>query len=64
MLENSFETHPEAYKYSYSVYDQSSFLYYGDSVIKSSEGSQQGHSEVPALFSDAIQDLTDNISRK
>ena len=48
MLEKSFETHPEVYKYSYSAYSKPSF-YYGDSVVKSCEGDP----ESPALFSDS-----------
>ena len=40
MLENVFEIHPEEYKYSHSAYSQPSFLFYGDSVIKSCEGIQ------------------------
>ena len=33
-LEKTFEVHPEVYKYSNSAYSQPSFLFYGDSVIK------------------------------
>ena len=32
LLEKTFETHPEVYKYSHSVYIQPSFLFYDDSV--------------------------------
>ena len=37
MLEKVFEMLPEIYKYSHSAYSQPSFLFYGDSVIKSCE---------------------------
>ena len=64
MLEKVFEIHPEVYKYSHSAYSQPSFLFYGDSVIKSCEGTQQGDPESPALFSDSIQDLIDSLESK
>ena len=40
------------------------FFFYGDSVIKSCEGTQQGDPESPALFSDSIQDLIDSLESK
>ena len=64
MLEKTFEKHPEVYKYSQSAYSQPSFLFYGDSVIKSCEGDQHGDPESPALFSDSIQDLIDSLESK
>ena len=64
MLEKVFEIHPEVYKYSHSAYRQPSFLFYGDSVIKSCEGTQQGDPESPALFPDSIQDLIDSLESK
>ena len=62
MLEKTFEIHPEVYEYSHSAYSQSRF--YGDSVIKSFEGTLQGDSESRALFSDSIQDLMDSLESK
>ena len=65
MLEKVLEIHPEVYEYSHSAYSQPSFLFfYGDSVIKSCEGTQQGDPESPALFSDSIQDLIDSLESK
>ena len=65
MLEKDFEIHPEVYKYPHSAYSQPSFLFlYGDSVIKSCEGTQQRDLESPALFSDSIQDLIDSLESK
>ena len=61
MLEKNFGIYPEVYKYSHSAYSQSSILLYGDSLIKSCEGTQQGDPESPALFSDSIQDLIDSL---
>ena len=39
-------------------------FFYGDSVIKSSEGTQQGDPESPASFSDSIQDFIDSLPSK
>ena len=64
ILEKVFEIHPEAYEYSHSGYSQPSFLLYGDSAIKSCEGTQQGDPESPALFSDFFQDLIDSLESK
>ena len=64
MLEKTFEIHPEVYEYSHLAYNQPSFLFYGDSVIKSCEGTQQGDSESPVLFPDSIQDLIDRLESK
>ena len=64
MLEKVFEMHPEVYKYSHLAYSQPGFLFYGNSVIKSCEGTQQGDPEPPALFSDSIQDLIDSLESK
>ena len=65
MLEKTYEIHPGFYKYSHSAYSRPSFLFfYGDSVIKSCEGNQQGDPESPALFSDSIQDLIDSLESK
>ena len=39
-------------------------VFYGDSVIKSCEGTQQGKPEFPVLFSESIQDLIDSLELK
>ena len=64
MLEKTFDIHPEIYKFSHSAFNQPSFLFYSDSVIKSCEGTQQADPESPALFSDSIQDLIDSLKSK
>ena len=64
MLEKVSEIRPEVYKYSHSAYSQPSFLFYGDSIIKFCEWTQQGAPESPAFFSDSIQDLIDSLESK
>ena len=64
MLEKTFETHPEVYKYSHSAYSQPSYLFYSDSVIKFREGTQQENTESPTLFSDSIEYLIDSLESK
>ena len=64
MLEKTSEIHPEVYKYSHLAYSQPSYLFYGDSVIKSCEGTQQGDPESPAIFLNSIQDLIDSLESK
>ena len=64
MLEKTFEIHPEVNKYSHWAYSQPSFLFYGYSVIKSCESTQERDLESPALFSDSIQDLIDSLQSK
>ena len=64
MLQKTFEIHPEVYKNSLSAYSQPIFLFYGDSVIKSCEGSQQGDPESPVSFWDSIQNLIESLESK
>ena len=64
MLDKVFEIHPEVYKYSHSAYSQPGFVFFGDSVIKSCERTQQGAPESPALISDSTQDLIDSLESK
>ena len=59
MLAKTFVIHPEVNKNSHSAYSKPSFLFYGDSVIKSCQRTQLGDPE--SLFSDSIQDLTDSL---
>ena len=64
MLEKIFEIDPDVYKYSHLAYSQPSFPFYGDSVIKSCEGTQQGDPESPALLFDSLQGLIDSLESK
>ena len=43
------------------AYGETSHLFFGDKVIQSQEGCQQGDHEGPALFSDTIQDLVNQM---
>ena len=61
MRENAFEIHREVFTL---CVQSAKFSFYGDSVIKSCEGTQQGNPESPALFSDSIQDLIDSLESK
>ena len=47
-----------------SSFSQPSFLFYGDSVMKLCEGTQQGDHESLASFPDSIQDLIDSLESK
>ena len=42
MLETTFNKHPGAYRYMEAAYGSDSFLLFGDTIILSSEGRQQG----------------------
>ena len=64
MLEKTFEIHTEVYKHSHSAYSQPIVFFYGDSVLKSCEATQQGAPESPASFGDCIQDLIDSLESK
>ena len=47
----------QIYNYTHSAYSETSHLFFGEKVIQSQEGCQQGDPEGPAIFSDTIQDL-------
>ena len=64
MLEETFEVHPEVCKYSHLRNFQPRFLFYGDSVIESCEGTQQGVPKSPVFFSDSSQDLIVSLESK
>ena len=53
MQEKFFDIHPEVNKYSQLAYSEPSFLFYGDPVIKSCKGTQQGDPESSALLSNS-----------
>ena len=59
MLSKFPEISLEIYKYSHFAFSETSYLLYGDWVIKSCEGSQHGDPKAPAVFSDTIQELVD-----
>ena len=53
MLETTFNKYPGAYRYTEAAYGSYSFLLFGDTIILSSEGGQQGNPEAGPLFCDA-----------
>ena len=57
MLDTVFRKRRRIYNYTHSAYSETYHLFFGDKVIQSQEGCQQGDPEGPALFSDTIQDL-------
>ena len=60
MLETTFNKHLGAYRYMEAAYGSDSFLLFGDTIILSSEGGQQGDPEAGPLFCDAT--LEDALS--
>ena len=61
MLDTVFRKRRQIYNYTYSAYGEASHLFFGDKVIQSQEGCQQGDPEGPALFSDTIQELVNQM---
>src|SRR5215469_3917860 len=57
VLESMVSSAPEIYNYVYSSYHGSSALGFGDHVVMSSEGIQQGDPLRPLLFCAAVQPL-------
>ena len=51
----------QIYNYTHSAYSETSHLFFGDKVFQLQEGCQQGDPEGPALFSDTIQDLVNQM---
>ena len=54
MLDTVFRKRRQFYNYTHSAYSETSPLFFGDKVIQSQEGCQQGNPEGPAFFSDTI----------
>ena len=61
ILDTVFRKRRQIYNYTHSAYSESSHLFFGEKVIQSQEGCQQGDPEGPALFSDTIQDLVNQM---
>ena len=61
VLDTVFRKRRQIYNYTHSAYSETSHLFFGDKVIQSQEGCQQGDPEGPALFSDTIQDLVNQM---
>ena len=62
LLETSQKEHPEAYAFALSVCGKPSWLFYGNEVIPSSEGVQQGDPEGRLLFSDVSMDIVERVT--
>ena len=61
ILDTVFRKRRQIYNYTHSAYSESSHLFFGEKVIQSQEGCQQGDPEGPALFNDTIQDLVNQM---
>ena len=59
--DNSFQKRRQIYYYTHSAYSETSHLFSGHKVIQSQEACQQGDPEGPALVSDTIQDLVNQM---
>ena len=60
-LDTVFRKKRQIYNYTHSAYSETSHLFFGDKAIQSQEGCQQGDPEGPAVFSDTIQDLVNQM---
>ena len=56
-----FRKRRQIYNYTHSAYGKSPHLFFGEKLIKPQEACQQGDPERPALFSDFIQDLVNQM---
>ena len=61
LLDIVFRKRRQIYNYTHSAYSETSHLFFGDKVIQSQEGCQQGDPEGPALLSYTIQDLVNQM---
>ena len=61
MLDTIFRNRRQIYNYTHSAYSDTSHLFFSDKVIQPQEGCQQGDPEGPALFSDTIPDLVNQM---
>ena len=61
ILDTVFRKRRQIYNNTHSAYSESSHLFFGEKVIQSQEDCQQGDPEGPALFSDTIQDLVNQM---
>ena len=52
---------PELHKYNQGAYRKPSYFFYGNSIIMSDDGTQQGDLEAPPLFAETIQTLVKRL---
>ena len=62
MLQAIHDRLPDLYPCCFSAYSQSTFLYYGNDIILSQEGTQQDDPLGPLLFSNTIHPLLNRLS--
>ena len=51
----------QIYHFTHSAYSETSHLFFGEKVLQAHEGCHEGEPEGPALFSDTIQDLVNQM---
>ena len=64
MLNRVYSNRPELYNYTHCAYSKPSHLFYGSSVIKSGDGTQQDDPEAPPVFAETIQTLVKQLVSK
>ena len=64
LLNYIFKTRSRIYKYTHAAYAKPSYLFYGESIIMSEEGTQQGDPEAPPLFAEVVQNLVKEMCSK
>ena len=64
MLNHIYLNRPELYNYTHCAYGKPSYLFYGNSVIMSEDGTQQGDPEAPPLFAETIHTLVKQLESK
>ena len=62
MLDKILAKYPSLYKFTSSCYGQSSHLFFGDSLLSSQVGPQQGDPEAPPLFCDVTIDMINGLN--
>lgn len=61
VLSSVWDKAPKIYPLAYSAYSQPSLLFFGNSILESAEGVQQGDPLGPLFFSLAIHDMVSDL---
>ena len=64
MLNHVYSNRPELYNYTHCAYGKPSYLFYGSSVIRSEDGTQQGDPEAPPFFAETFHTLLKQLESK
>ena len=64
MLNHVYSNRPELYNYTHCAYGKPSYIFYGSSVIKSEDGTQQGDPEAPPLIAKTLNTLVKQMESK